>query len=61
MYPLRQGRFLNHYGWPPRKVIRSVRSWVLEQLFAWTMWSAPTQAVYEQMSHLTIPNVATKG
>jgi len=28
-------RFLNHYGWPTRKVIRRVRSWVLEQLLAW--------------------------
>jgi len=28
-------RFLNHYGWPTGKVIRSVRSWVLEQLLAW--------------------------
>jgi hypothetical protein len=28
-------RFLNHYGWPTRKVIRRVRSWVLEQLLRW--------------------------
>lgn len=28
-------RFLNHYGWPTRQVIRSVQSWVLEQLLAW--------------------------
>jgi len=54
-------RFLNHYGWPTRQVIRRVRSWVLEQSLAWTLWSDPTQAVYEQMSRLTIPNVATKG
>jgi hypothetical protein len=28
-------RFLNHYGWPIRKVIRRVRGWVLAQLLAW--------------------------
>jgi len=28
-------RFLNHYGWPTRTVIRCVRSWVLEQLLTW--------------------------
>jgi hypothetical protein len=25
-------RFLNHYDWPTRQLIRSIRQWVLEQL-----------------------------
>jgi len=54
-------RFLNHYGWPTRQVIRHVRSWVLEQLLAWMLWSAPTQAVYEQMGRLSTLSISTKG
>lgn len=28
-------RFLNHYPWPTRQLIRSIRAWVLSQLLSW--------------------------
>ncbi|MBV9385685.1 MAG: hypothetical protein JOZ78_04570 [Chroococcidiopsidaceae cyanobacterium CP_BM_ER_R8_30] len=28
-------RFLNHYPWPTRQLIRSIRTWLLSQLLSW--------------------------
>lgn len=33
--PAAISRFLNHYPWPTRELIRSIRAWVLSQLLSW--------------------------